>query len=482
MKICPIGSRRIDGNGKMMDKIVIVDSAGFFCERQNYAKITLSAQDYLHRIGLLLDKMNKDRISHVVIYGDREHFANVGYFTGYDSRFEESLLIIGSDGRKTILAGNEGMSYSSLIPFEIERVLYQHFSLQGQPRDKSAPLFDILKKSDISASGRVGIVGYKYFEEKYFQNPETVFDIPAYILEEIRRAAGNGNVVNYTAALTGLPDGIRMKIHDPKEIAMSEYAAGKCGNVLLNMLDALDVNETELSLTKKSGAELHPLTVHPMINFGQNAATGLRSPDETKLKPGDCCGFAYGLRTSLIARVGVAAYDFATYDETLKPYLDTFYKPYWGAVAAWYETVKAGVSGGEVYDAVMQRIGSPDFGVTLNPGHNIGEDEWTNSPVYKGSKILIGSGSHLQCDIIASGTNPVRCAICEDTVVIADTELREKLKSAFPDVHKRIIARQKMMREILGIQIDDSLLPMSNLNGVYFPFMLDTGKIVAKTK
>ena len=32
------------------------------------------------------------------------------------------------------------------------------------------------------------------------------------------------------------------------------------------------------------------------------------------------------------------------------------------------------------------------------------------------------------------------------------------------------------MRSILGINIDDSLLPLSNMNGAYFPFMLDTGK------
>ena len=465
-----------------MGKISIIDSSDFFFERQNFDKIAFLGQDYLDRIQLLQDKMKLDDISHVVIYGDREHFSNIEYFTGYDCRFEEALLIINSDGKKTILVGNEGMSYSALIPFEIDRVMFQHFSLQGQPRDKSGTLYDILIKSGISNSGKVGVVGYKYFDKKYFNEPLNVYDIPAYILDVIKKVAENGTVINYTFALTGLPDGIKMKLRTSKEIAWAEYAAGKCSNTILNMLDALDVNETELSLSSKSFAELHPQSVHPMVNFGSHITVGLRSPDETKLKLGEGCGLTYGIRGSLVARVGVAAYDFETYDEKLKPYLDSFYKPFWEAITAWYETVKDGATGGEVFDAVMSLIGSDKFGVTLNPGHNIGTDEWTNSPIYKGSKLVIGSGSHLQCDIIAGGDNPVRGAICEDTVVIADKQLREKLNNEYPEIFKRVTMRQSIMRNILGIKLDDSVLPMSNLNGVYFPFMLNTRKIFAKSE
>jgi hypothetical protein len=463
-----------------MDKIGIVESSLFFMERQNFNRCSFSEEDYLERIRRLLDKMNADNISHVLIYGNREHFSNIEYFSGYDCRFEEALLIIDSSGKKRILVGNEGLSYSMLIPYEIDRVLYQHFSLQGQPRDDSESLYDIFRKSGVSSSSHVGVIGYKYFEPKYFDNPENTYDIPAYILDEIKKAAENGRIINYTGVLTGLPEGLRMKMYIPKEIAWSEYAAGKCSNIILNMLDALSVDETELSVTSKSKAELHPQTVHPMINFGSHVATGLRSPDETRLQPGQGCGLTYGMRGSLVSRVGVAAYDFESYDEPLKPYMESFYKPFWGAIAAWYETVQAGVSGGEVYNAVMSRVGSSDFGVTLNPGHNIGSNEWVNSPIYKDSNLVIGSGSHLQCDIIASGSDPARCAICEDTVVIADNELRKRLKEEYPEVYARVINRQKMMRSILGIKIDDSVLPMSNLNGVYFPFMLNTGKIFSK--
>lgn len=49
----------------------------------------------------------------IVIYGDREHFPNIHYFTGYDPRWEESLLIVGRDRKPVLLVGNEGIGYTT---------------------------------------------------------------------------------------------------------------------------------------------------------------------------------------------------------------------------------------------------------------------------------------------------------------------------------------------------------------------------------
>ena len=54
------------------------------------------------------------------------------------------------------------------------------------------------------------------------------------------------------------------------------------------------------------------------------------------------------------------------------------------------------------------------------------------------------------------------------------------LAAQYPAVWARIQARQQAMRETLGIHISDDVLPMSNLNGVYYPFMLDLGTVLAK--
>ncbi len=76
----------------------------------------------------------------LLIYADREHFANLAYVTGYDPRFEESLLILVPGQPPTLLVGNEGLGYSNIIPIPVHRVLYQTFSLLSQPRSSSAPL------------------------------------------------------------------------------------------------------------------------------------------------------------------------------------------------------------------------------------------------------------------------------------------------------------------------------------------------------
>ena len=102
--------------------------------------VEFAKEDYEERIGRLVGSIRDRGLTHMVIYGDREHFSNVEYFTRYDCRFEETLFVVGADGRRSIVVGNEGMGYSRVIPVDVDRYLYQNFSLQGQPRDRLEPL------------------------------------------------------------------------------------------------------------------------------------------------------------------------------------------------------------------------------------------------------------------------------------------------------------------------------------------------------
>jgi hypothetical protein len=43
----------------------------------------------------------------VVVYGDREHFANLAFLCGFDPRFEEALLLLGPSSRMLVV-GLEG--------------------------------------------------------------------------------------------------------------------------------------------------------------------------------------------------------------------------------------------------------------------------------------------------------------------------------------------------------------------------------------
>ena len=89
--------------------------------------VLLSDEVYKRRKQLLDSRIQKLGLDYVVIYGDREHFANIEYFTKYDCRFEEGLFIVRQDGTSWLIVGNEGMPYSSIVPFEINRLYYGNF-------------------------------------------------------------------------------------------------------------------------------------------------------------------------------------------------------------------------------------------------------------------------------------------------------------------------------------------------------------------
>ena len=71
-----------------------------------------AGEDYEARIQALWQMPQASEYDTILIYGDREHFSNVEYFTGYDPRWEETLLILPRGGKPSILVGNEGSAIS----------------------------------------------------------------------------------------------------------------------------------------------------------------------------------------------------------------------------------------------------------------------------------------------------------------------------------------------------------------------------------
>ena len=138
-----------------------------------------------------------------------------------------------------------------------------------------------------------------------------------------------------------------------------------------------------------------------------------------------------------------------------------------------------GKKSGEVFSSTMKILGDTKFGVTLNPGHQIHLEEWINSPFRSDYDYPIRSGTALQCDIIAFPGGPHVGIHVEDPLVVAGAELREQLAHLYPDTMERIIQRQRMMRDLLGISIKDDILPLSNIQGVLNPFLLNTDFVIA---
>lgn len=461
-----------------MKHAVLKKAHPLFTQQVDAPAIPVEKEEYLFRLDMLRRRMADDGMDVTVVYGDREHFGNISYLSGYDCRFEESLLIVPREGVPTILVGNEGMAYAMKIPYEIQRVFYRHFSLQGQPWKVEEKLPQLLQAAGVS--GKVGLCGLKYWDAAYCDgDPDTVFDVPAYIVDAIRSVSDT--VVNYTAVFTGLDGGMRLRVWSAKEIARAEAAACRSANVVLNMLEALRPGADAYEVSRRSLCGFEPVTMYPLVNFGPQAVSyGVDSPVAgKKLQVGDPCGLCYGIRGSLTSRVGVAAYDEASMG-AYRPYLFNFYGKFFEAMCSWYSKLRVGADGHTLHRAVHDLIGGEEYHVALNAGHYTCDgEEWTNALSYEGSRHTLPDGAYLQVDIIASNPDPVRTAICEDTAIVAGPELRAQLEKEYPQVYRRIMERRRVMQEVLGISLEQDVLPLSNLNGAMFPFLLNLDTVFA---
>ncbi|MER9926971.1 aminopeptidase P family N-terminal domain-containing protein [Mesorhizobium sp. M0048] len=414
-----------------------------------------------------------------VVYGDREHAANVAYLCGYDPRFEETLLVIVPGKPPKLLVGNEGWGYAEICDGPYERVLYQTFSLPAQPRDRSQALPNILADCGLKAGQRIGAIGWKPFGPGDAGFGETTLDLPSFIADTLRTLAGDrGVIVNAANLLMNPADGLRA-INEADQLAAFEFAATYSSQGLRNVLQVIEPGMTELQAARLMGINGLPQCCHPMLSAGRRAPYGLPSPRLDVIKRGDPITMAYGIQGSLNARAGFLVEDAAELPRGIQDYVEKLVAPYFCAVVDWYETVGIGVPGGALWQAVHDRIGDPFFGVSLNPGHLVHIDEWMHSPVFSGSDIRLRSGMALQVDIIpATGTAYFTTNI-EDGIALADEALREEIAARYPEAWRRIEARRAFMRDVLGIRLKPEVLPFSNIPAFLPPFWLSRNSAMA---
>jgi Creatinase/Prolidase N-terminal domain len=153
----------------------------------------------------------------LLVYADREHFANLSYLTGYDPRFEESLLILTPGRAPVLLVGNEGLSYAAVVPPPVEVVLYQSFSLVNQDRSVSPRLPVLLRAAGLDDGvQRVGIAAWKWFSDAEADEPASWVDAPAFIVDALR--ALGCEVSNATGLFAWPGSGLRL-VNDADQLA-----------------------------------------------------------------------------------------------------------------------------------------------------------------------------------------------------------------------------------------------------------------------
>lgn len=423
---------------------------------------------YEKRHKRLVKAMKKAGYDALVIYGDREHVANISWASGYDPRFEEALYVVVPARASTLFAGNEGYPYAETAEGKFERVLWQHLSLMGQPRDKEKPLRKLLKVAGLRKGMRVGIAGWKGFETEDGKADDQWFETPHYLVEALRRF---GPVANAAQLFMNPVDGLRV-INEAEQLARFEYAATLTSNAVKRFILGAKPGITEYDACRNMGLDGFPLSTHINMCAGPRARYGLPSPSMRKLEEGDPIVVGHGLMGALNCRAGFLVKDARGLPSGADGYLEKLVAPYFFAAAAWYEAVGIGVKGSDIYKAVMAHVGDPFFGVGLNPGHLIHLDEWVHSPIRKKSKMKLRSGMALQCDIIpATGTDYFTSNI-EDGIALADEKLRAELAAKFPEMWGRVEKRRAFMAEVLGIKLKPEVLPFSSIAGWLPPYWL----------
>jgi hypothetical protein len=165
------------------------------------------------------DLLRVHRYDAAIVYADREHSANLAYLSGFDPRFEEAILIVSDSQVPLILVGNRCVGLAQVSPLPMRVELHQVLSIPGQPRNRSRSLDEILKSKSIATDMKVAVIGWKRFADR------TVMEVAAFIVDSVRTAVGDGDLVeNAGFLLTGCANGLRV-INEAEQLAVFEYAA-----------------------------------------------------------------------------------------------------------------------------------------------------------------------------------------------------------------------------------------------------------------
>lgn len=421
---------------------------------------------YEARVAALRERAEEGGYNRLVVYSDREHSANLSYLTGFDPRFEEAVLVLGPTADPTILVGNECRGMAAQAPLKMNTVLFQDLSLPGQPRDRSAPLAEILGGTGIGRGSRVGVVGWKTYAGR------GVMDAPSYLVDELRRLTGSaGAVENATGILIDAADGLRV-INEIDQLAAFEYAACQTSDGLRRLLFGLRPGMTESEAVRLLGWNGMPLSCHLMLSAGPRAFLGMLSPGDRPIQRGDPFTVAFGVWGALNCRAGFVVGGSDELPPGIADYVERLVGPYFEAIAEWYGALRVGQTGGVLHEIIRRHIGDPFFGVSLNPGHQIHNDEWVNSPIAPESRIELRSGMALQVDVIPGTGTDFFTTNIEDGVALADGSMREALAAAYPAAWRRIQARRQFMSDALGIALHPDVLPFSNIPAYLPPFLL----------
>ena len=430
--------------------------------------IEIPLDEYHLRLARLRAAMAARGFSHLAVYGDREHSANLLYCAGFDPRFEEALLLIPRQGPPLLLTGNECAAYLPISPLhragELRSEIYQPCSLLDQPRASSRTLAQIFAAEGLSSAG---VIGWKYYD-----TPDQS-DLPAYLIDALRTATAH-RVHDATDLFMHPAHGLRASC-SAAEIALFERSNWKASEALRRVVFAAREGMSDFEMLSHAAYDGTPLSCHMTLKTGPRR-TSLASPSGALLERGHPWSANIAYWGSNICRACWVAASPDDLPDHARDYAAAFAGPYFAAMAEWLDALRIGTPGGRLSEIIQSRLPFADYGIFLNEGHLIHYDEWLSSPIYAGSQIPIRSGMIFQTDVIPSSPRYFSTRM-EDGLAIAGDDLRADLRAHYPAVMDRIDARRRFAIETLGLPLAPEHLPLSNTFGLIFPYLLSPNQV-----
>ena len=430
--------------------------------------VMLSDETMQNRKARLLENMQKDGFDAVVVYADLEHGSNFEYLCGFLPRFEEALLILHANGKAFMVLGNENLNKAGKARIEAVPIHMPHFSLPNQPMQTEKSVAQILASCELEDAEKIGLIGWKNFTS-HVEDNHLLFDLPYFLVEALKTVCGKAQFANAAYLLIG-ENGVRTT-NNANEFAHYEYGATLAGNCILKTMDRLKVGKTEMEMAETLAADGQRHSVVTIMATGARFEKANLYPGNKQIQCGDKISITTGFKGGLQSRAGYAVECAEQLPEKEQDYLKAVAIPYFQAVKTWLETIKIGINGNDLYEAVEAVLPKEDYGWTLNPGHLCADEEWMSSPIYPQSEETLQSGMLFQIDIIPS-VNGYGGVSCESGILLADEQLRKAIAKEYPAVWERIVKRRAYMQEVLGIRIQEDVLPTSMATAYLRPYLL----------
>lgn len=432
--------------------------------------IILSDATFTQRKEKVLELMKKYDFSSLMIYADKEHGSNFEYLTGFIPRFEEAIQILNQDGSSILILGNENYNKTGMARTQSQGILCPFFSLPNQPMDYAKTFADYLKEADVDDSKRIGLVDWKLLSNDMtnFHNHHAV---PAFIVDGIHEVFGAEKVVNATQLYMHPKEGARVT-NNAEEIARYEYGASLASDAVLEAMNNLTIGQSELEAGNTLNRDGQYPSVVTIAAFGDRFAGANLYPTANTLNEGDKVALTVAYKGGLSSRSGYAVTDETKLADRDPGYLEEVVFPYFSAYKWWLDNLSIGKKGGEFYQEFSEFYPQATYGWHLCPGHLVADEEWLSSPFYQESDAVVQSGNIYQVDFIPSQASHNGVS-AESTIAIADADLRARIQADQPELWARIQARKAYLRDKLGLDLSEELLPLASTFAYYRPFLLN---------